>query len=102
MQAKAGPSQSSATGEKKATAAPKQEIVDRILTVDIKTMRINKSDETNFNNPHTLLEVYGKLHRNFQTKSNGKHKTLMHFHFFQLKYIKFRRCHKIPTCVNTN
>lgn len=65
FQAKADPSQSAA-GVTKATE--KQEIHDRILTVDIKTMRTHMRDETNFNNPHTILEVFGELHPNFNTK----------------------------------
>lgn len=69
-QVKAGPSQP-ATGEKKATvpnATEKREIHDRILTVDIKTMRKHMRDEKNFNNNKTIMELFGELHPNFNTR----------------------------------
>lgn len=40
------------------------ECLDRILTVNIQTMRRHGRDEKNFNNTRTLLEVYGKFHLN--------------------------------------
>ena len=66
VQAKVGASQT-ATGEKKTgqNGTEYQEIVDRVLTVDIKTMRKHMRDETHFNNPHVILEVFGKFHAKY-------------------------------------
>lgn len=56
--AKAG---QTASDGKKATASNAADIRDRILTVDIKTMRQYMRDEKNFNNPQTILEVFGEF-----------------------------------------
>lgn len=48
-----------ATDSTKVNVPKKDEPLDRILTVNIKTMRTHMRND-NFNNVHTILEVYGK------------------------------------------
>lgn len=68
FQAKSGMIQPAGSQPKLAAASKptqNQEINDRILTVDIKMMRTHLRDETNFNNPHIILEVFGKCSSEF-------------------------------------
>lgn len=54
------------TAAKNVTHAPKLAVKqandERLLTVDIKTIRQRQSDRMHFNNVHVLLEFFGKFH----------------------------------------
>lgn len=66
FQAKLGISKPAAEAKVPVASKPiqkQQEIHDRILTVDIKMMRMHMRD-TNFNNANTILEVFGEFHPN--------------------------------------